>query len=181
MRIRASLVLLATILLALFGLGSTTPASGQSALTSTINGIEVPEDVLSGVQFQYPGEAVTNVSRTFGGYRLTVDSDDIPNNGPVTILQFDSQWKFTATQQVDMTPPPAPKPEVTPSPKAPEAQSGEPQEPENNQNPSTPNTDDETTDPVQPMPQPRETPQSPATMTPRTPRTPVTPPTDSQQ
>ena len=117
MKIRSIIVSFFVILLAVAGcmaLVPSHPVDSQSSMTSTIDGVAVPDDTLMAIQMNYPGQAVTAASTGFAGsqpvYRLVVDHDDDLNNGPTLVLTFDMQWKLLSSAQA------APPPVVSPTP-----------------------------------------------------------------
>jgi len=127
MKVRSLIISFGIILLVVAGciaLAPAHPVNSQSSLTSTIDGVAVPEDTLTAIQMDYPGQAVTAASTGYVGgqpvYRLVVDRDDIPNNGPTLVLTFDMQWQLLSSAQA--APPPVVP--VSPAPRQPAAGAG---------------------------------------------------------
>ena len=86
-------------------------------LSSMIDDIEVPYDVLEYVQLTYDGHAVTKAERVVRNgeqlYKLRVDRDDQLTDYNSIALLFTMDWKLIGTERA-ATPPPPPiaKPEV---------------------------------------------------------------------
>jgi hypothetical protein len=84
----------------------------QSKLSSTLDGIEIPQDLLEYIQYYFEGHAVTKAEKIRRSgqelYRLRVDRDDLLNDYSSFLLVFDLEWKFLQFEK--QAPPPAPKP-----------------------------------------------------------------------
>jgi hypothetical protein len=84
----------------------------QAKLSSTIDGIEIPQELLEYIQYYFEGHAVTKAEKIRRGgqelYRLRVDRDDVLNDYSSFLLVFDLEWKFLQFEK--QAPPPAPKP-----------------------------------------------------------------------
>jgi hypothetical protein len=82
---------------------SPNPVSTWQPPASVIDNISVPYDVLSYVQMEYQGYAVTQVRKiTRGGmqaYQLTADRDDQPYNDQVIYLYFDMNWQLIGDEK----------------------------------------------------------------------------------
>jgi len=85
------------------------PSPPETRLTSLIDDIGVPLDILTAVQVEFQGHAVTKAQQiTVNGqpaYQLRVDADDIPDDYDSILLIFDANWKFIEEKK---TQPPQP-------------------------------------------------------------------------
>lgn len=121
------LFLVSILTITLFGLGSIAKAdnrvpSGQlpptnpntRRLVSTIDGIDVPYDVLNYIQTEYMGHTVTQANKIERdgrqAYRLRVDRDDLANDYESFYLIYDSSWKLISGKEKIQPPPPPPAP-----------------------------------------------------------------------
>lgn len=122
-----------------------TKVASHKLPSSTINGIEVPYEVLEYAQNKYQGHAVTQALKGFRNgqpvYQLRVDDDDNLYDDDCIYLFYDMKWKLLDDKKAfvpkqaapvpkreepkpENTPPvetkPAPPAEVKPQPPAPE-------------------------------------------------------------
>lgn len=84
-------------------------------LSSTIDDIDIPFDVLNYIQTEYMGHTVTQARRiTRNGqqaYQLRVDRDDVANDNDSFYLIYDSNWKLiSGKEKVQSSPPPPQQP-----------------------------------------------------------------------
>lgn len=128
------------------GLGKTAHAE---MISETVSDISVPGEVLWGVQGEWQGHIIYEVTKTATGYRAKVVRDGEPHQYPYFYLEFNSDWSFvgrSATivptkekpRQPEATPTPLPQEqprpvEPTPRPETPpeEPPEEDPDEPEN--------------------------------------------------
>lgn len=108
-----------------------TPEFTMSGVTSVIDGIEIPQEVLEYVQLTYDGHAVTKAEKTvregLDVYRLRVDRDDIQNDYTSFSLIFSRDWKLLGKEKAEV---PVPKPQPTPKERQVKPESEEKEKPE---------------------------------------------------
>lgn len=122
-------LILACLISAVIGYGSSASANSQATsgqlpptnptthrLSSTIDDIDIPFDVLNYIQTEYMGHTVTKARRIARNgqqaYQLRVDRDDVANDSDSFYLIYDSNWKLiSGKEKVQSSPPPQqPKP-----------------------------------------------------------------------
>jgi hypothetical protein len=118
--------------------------SAQTYLSTIIDNVPVPYDVLVDAQMKYQGHAVTKVRQITSAdgkqlYQLRVDNDDKLDDYKSSFLIYDMGWNLVDKKK--MTPPPAPvevepeKDEEKPETKKPEEDKLEVKDPEHRRNP----------------------------------------------
>jgi hypothetical protein len=84
----------------------TNPATNR--LSSTVDGIDIPYDVLNYIQTEYVGQTVTQANRiTRDGkpaYRLRVDHDDVASDYESFYLVYDASWKLISGKEAIQQP-----------------------------------------------------------------------------
>jgi hypothetical protein len=117
-------------------------------LSSTIDDIDVPFDVLNYIQTEYIGHTVTQARRiTRNGqqaYQLRVDRDDVANDNDSFYLIYDSNWKLISGKEKVQSSPPA----AAPQPQKPKEQRQNSDRQESSDQESSDN-DDRDEEPVQ--------------------------------
>lgn len=110
-----------------------TPEFTMSGVTSVIDGIEIPQEVLEYVQLTYDGHAVTKAEKTARDgqdvYRLRVDRDDVLNDYSSFSLIFSKEWKLLGREKAEV---PKPKPQPAPVERLTKPDPDEKEKPEQN-------------------------------------------------
>lgn len=90
---------------------STQDPKREYKLTSVVDGVKVPLNVLVYAQTEYQGHAVTKVRKISRGgdqaYQLRVDRDSLANDYDSFHLIYDKDWKLVDDKEI--LPPPKPK------------------------------------------------------------------------
>ncbi len=116
----------------------------------TIDGIEVPHDILTAVQLYFQGFAVTQAHEIERAgkkaYRLQVGSNSVANDADSFYLNFDDKWKFITQEKFILPPKPTVETIQPDQDDKPETQTPENDKPEEARNDPNPTLEEPTQD-----------------------------------